>query len=178
MTLGEGYHNFHHQFPQDFRNAIEYYQFDPTKWAILFFSWLGLAYDLKRFPENEIKKGALYMQEKSIASQKAMLNYGTPLNELPVYDWDEFQRLVSDAGKQWVLIEGVLYDVEEFIDKHPGGKKYLSAAIGRDMTAAFNGGVYDHSNGARNLMTSFRIGVLCNGMQVMADDRDETLHSK
>jgi stearoyl-CoA desaturase (delta-9 desaturase) len=24
MTLGEGYHNFHHEFPQDYRNAIRW----------------------------------------------------------------------------------------------------------------------------------------------------------
>lgn len=32
--MGEGYHNFHHQFPMDYRNAIKWYQFDPTKWFI------------------------------------------------------------------------------------------------------------------------------------------------
>lgn len=26
VTLGEGYHNFHHEFPSDYRNAIEWYQ--------------------------------------------------------------------------------------------------------------------------------------------------------
>lgn len=31
LTLGEGYHNFHHEFPNDYRNGIEWYQFDPTK---------------------------------------------------------------------------------------------------------------------------------------------------
>jgi stearoyl-CoA desaturase (delta-9 desaturase) len=31
-TIGEGYHNFHHQFPMDYRNAIKWYQYDPTKW--------------------------------------------------------------------------------------------------------------------------------------------------
>jgi stearoyl-CoA desaturase (Delta-9 desaturase) len=35
VTLGEGYHNFHHEFPQDYRNAIKFYQWDPTKWLIL-----------------------------------------------------------------------------------------------------------------------------------------------
>ncbi|GKT60193.1 acyl-CoA desaturase [Colletotrichum tofieldiae] len=34
ITLGEGYHNFHHEFPSDYRNAIEWYQYDPSKWMI------------------------------------------------------------------------------------------------------------------------------------------------
>lgn len=29
-TIGEGYHNFHHEFPQDYRNAITWNGYDPT----------------------------------------------------------------------------------------------------------------------------------------------------
>jgi stearoyl-CoA desaturase (delta-9 desaturase) len=47
MTIGEGYHNFHHQFPMDFRNAIRWYQYDPTKWFIRVMQWAGLASHLK-----------------------------------------------------------------------------------------------------------------------------------
>lgn len=34
LTNGEGYHNFHHRFPSDYRNGIHWYQWDPTKWLI------------------------------------------------------------------------------------------------------------------------------------------------
>jgi hypothetical protein len=34
VTNGEGYHNFHHKFPSDFRNGMRWYQWDPTKWLI------------------------------------------------------------------------------------------------------------------------------------------------
>lgn len=47
VTIGEGYHNFHHQFPMDYRNAIRWYQYDPTKWFIWVCSVLGLASHLK-----------------------------------------------------------------------------------------------------------------------------------
>jgi hypothetical protein len=47
VTIGEGYHNFHHQFPMDYRNAIKSYQYDPTKWVIWTLSKLGLASHLK-----------------------------------------------------------------------------------------------------------------------------------
>jgi stearoyl-CoA desaturase (delta-9 desaturase) len=169
VTLGEGYHNFHHQFPQDYRNAIKFGQYDPTKWLIIVLSWFGLAYELKQFPTNEVTKGRLFMEEKRIQEQKAKLFFGTPLKDLPIYTWEEFQSLVLNDNKKWVLIEGVLYDVEEFMKEHPGGMKYLSTAVGKDMTTAFNGGIYNHSNGARNLLTSLRVGVLRNGMQVMTE---------
>ncbi len=48
LAHGEGYHNYHHQFAADYRNAIRWYQYDPTKWMIFLFYKLGLAYDLKR----------------------------------------------------------------------------------------------------------------------------------
>ena len=47
VTIGEGYHNFHHQFPMDYRNAIQWYQYDPTKWFIWVCQQLGLASHLK-----------------------------------------------------------------------------------------------------------------------------------
>ncbi|KAI9274167.1 hypothetical protein BY458DRAFT_507403 [Sporodiniella umbellata] len=76
------------------------------------------------------------MKEKKIKAEKAKLNYGTPLKDLPVYTWDEFQSLVLNENKKWILMEGVLYDVKNFMREHPGGVKYLSTAIGKDMTTA------------------------------------------
>lgn len=165
VTLGEGYHNFHHEFPQDYRNAILFYQYDPTKWLIKFFSFFGLAYNLKKFPQNEVVKGQVYMIEKKINKLKETLNWGTPLYDLPVYTWDEFQEQIKE-GKEWILIEGVLYNVSNFVNEHPGGPRYIKASIGKDATTSFNGAVYDHSNGARNLMSTLRVGVLRGGMEV------------
>ncbi|KAI7870832.1 stearoyl-CoA desaturase [Spinellus fusiger] len=176
ITLGEGYHNFHHQFPQDYRNAILYYQYDPTKWLIKILEFFGLAYNLKTFPENEISKGRLQMLEIKLEKEKKSIAYGTPINQLPVYTWNEYQHLVNDCNKPWILIEGILYDLEGF--DHPGGIKYITAGYGKDMTTSFNGGVYNHSNGARNLLSMMRVGVLLNGMEVMDDiSREEEVNS-
>jgi stearoyl-CoA desaturase (delta-9 desaturase) len=174
VTSGEGYHNFHHQFPQDYRNAIKFYQYDPTKWLIKFTSFFGLAYNLKKFPQNEVIKGQVYMVEKKVQKVKDGLNWGIPINKLPVYTWDEFQDLTKKQGKSWILIEGVLYDVTKFIEEHPGGSRYIKSAIGKDVTTAFNGGVYDHSNGARNLMSTMRIGVVRGGMEVESMKKNPT----
>lgn len=72
-TLGEGYHNFHHEFPSDYRNAIEFYQYDPTKIFIYVASLLGFAYDLQYFPRNEIEKGRIQMTQKAINKQRESL---------------------------------------------------------------------------------------------------------
>jgi stearoyl-CoA desaturase (delta-9 desaturase) len=49
-TLGEGYHNFHHTFPTDYRNGVRWYHFDPTKWIVWTLSRVGLTGKLKRIP--------------------------------------------------------------------------------------------------------------------------------
>ncbi|PLN84687.1 acyl-CoA desaturase [Aspergillus taichungensis] len=173
VTLGEGYHNFHHEFPSDYRNAIEWWQYDPTKWAIWTWKKLGLASDLKEFRQNEIEKGRLQQEQKKLDIQRAKLDWGTPLSQLPVMTWDEFQAEAaagdSDRGRDrraLVAIAGVVYDVASFINEHPGGKAFISSAIGKDATATFNGGVYQHSNAAHNLLSTMRVGVLYGGGEV------------
>lgn len=64
FTFGEGYHNFHHQFPRDYRNGIRFYHFDPSKWLINLMSWTGLAYDLKKIDESRILRYRM-MQDKA-----------------------------------------------------------------------------------------------------------------
>ncbi len=165
VTLGEGYHNFHHEFPSDYRNAIKWWQYDPTKWFIWASKQLGLAYDLKQFRQNEIEKGRLQQQQKKLDQKRSTLDWGTPLEQLPVVHWDDF---VADAkdGKALIAIAGVIHDVTDFIKDHPGGKALISSAIGKDATSIFNGGVYQHSNAAHNLLSTMRVGVLRGGMEV------------
>ena len=54
LAHGEGYHNFHHQFANDYRNAIRWYQYDPTKWLIFLLSKIRLTSDLKRISPRVI----------------------------------------------------------------------------------------------------------------------------
>ena len=62
ITNGEGYHNFHHKFPSDFRNGVRWYQWDPTKWLIGVLRMVGLARDLKATPRAVIEKSRLRMR--------------------------------------------------------------------------------------------------------------------
>lgn len=48
LTFGEGYHNYHHTYANDYRNGVRWYQYDPTKWLIWTLSKVGLTYNLKR----------------------------------------------------------------------------------------------------------------------------------
>lgn len=55
LTLGEGYHNFHHRFQIDYRNGVRWYHFDPTKWWVWTLSKLGLTHNLRRVPKDRIE---------------------------------------------------------------------------------------------------------------------------
>ena len=54
FTMGEGYHNYHHEFQWDYRNGVKPWQLDPSKWIIWFLSKLRLTGDLKRVPGERI----------------------------------------------------------------------------------------------------------------------------
>ena len=66
FSYGEGYHNYHHYFPSDYRNGIRWYHFDPTKWLIKVLSIIGLVKDLKKVPEKLILQARSEMQNKRI----------------------------------------------------------------------------------------------------------------
>lgn len=56
LTFGEGYHNYHHTFANDYRNGVRWFQFDPTKWLIWTLNKMGLVHSLKRTDPLTIKK--------------------------------------------------------------------------------------------------------------------------
>jgi len=125
-----------------------------------------LAYDLKTFRSNEIDKGRLQQQQKALDKKRSGLDWGAPLAQLPVISWDDFQTQASANGAALVAIAGVIHDVSPFVADHPGGKTLIKSAIGKDATALFNGGVYEHSNAAHNLLSTMRVGILRGGQEV------------
>ncbi|KAI5481749.1 hypothetical protein MNV49_000026 [Pseudohyphozyma bogoriensis] len=164
VTVGEGYHNFHHEFPQDFRNAIKWYQYDPTKWFIFTCYKLGLASQLKVFPDNEIKKGQYAMKLKELAKESKTIEWPKDSNHLPVLTWDEFREACKT--RELIVIGGFIHDVSKFMDEHPGGRHFIKARLGKDATTAFYGGVYDHSNGSNALLAMLRVGCIEGGYEV------------
>lgn len=55
-TTGEGFHNFHHSFPQDYAASEMGLALNPSKWFIELAAMLGLAYDLKSVSKETIIK--------------------------------------------------------------------------------------------------------------------------
>ena len=167
ITLGEGYHNFHHEFPSDYRNALLWYQYDPTKWVIWIFKQLGLASNLKKFPENEIRKGRYAMERKALDKYGETILWPKDRTQLPIISFEEYQELAKkDNGRQLVLIAGFVHDVSNFIDSHPGGRALLKNQIGKDATVPFHGGVKNHSIAAHNVLAMMRVAICKHGGEV------------
>lgn len=158
VTFGEGYHNFHHEFPLDYRNALKWWQYDPTKCVIFFLLKMGLAWNLKTFSQNAIEQGLLQQQQKKLDAVRLKLQWGALVDELPVWDRAEFNLRAKSEGL--IIILGIVHNVKLFIKEHPGGQALLRASLGKDATTAFNGGVYAHANAAHNLLATMRVAVI------------------
>jgi len=157
LTLGEGYHNFHHEFPQDYRNAIKFYQYDPTKWLINTLYFIGQTYDLQTFGENEIKMGVWQMKKKKVIQEKEKFNKKEDLKELT---WDDIQFEIESTKKKLIVLDNYVLDVSDFND-HPAGGKIFDQYVGKDVSKDLLK-IHNHSDAAKKLQESKRIGILKN----------------
>jgi stearoyl-CoA desaturase (delta-9 desaturase) len=162
-SVGEGYHNYHHEFPSDYRNGPQWYDLDMSKWLIACWEKLTWASHLNRTSSVVIEKCMTHqVLKKSNPGWK-----GEPQNirDLPLLKWDDYVEK-TQQGQSLVAIAGVVHDVTEFMTKHPGGEKILRGAIGKDATAMFHGGVHNHSWNANNLLGEMQVAVVQGGGEV------------
>jgi len=105
ITMGEGYHNYHHSFQRDYRNGILWWQFDPTKWLIRSLSYFKLTKNLYRTPLEHIE---------TARAQLLLSNTTKKLSQQPCSDTmikqlqTEYEALLSKinefslAKRQWM----------------------------------------------------------------------------
>jgi stearoyl-CoA desaturase (delta-9 desaturase) len=160
VTLGEGYHNFHHEFPHDYRNGVVWYHWDPTKWVIRLLSWAGLAWHLIRFPRNELVKARLQVRQEKLDEAKRRVDWGKPIESLPFWTWKEVRSKAEEDERLLIVIDGIVHDCTRFKVQHPGGQRIIEFWNARDATQAFNGDVYNHTKAARNLLAHLRVARL------------------
>jgi len=177
LTLGEGYHNFHHEFASDYRNGFMWYHYDPTKWLIRLLEIVGFARNLGRVPNEVIARSrdSMSARKHELALQELRAKLDSADNKLAVtkrMKWCEIEDRCSKGEKLIVVDKYVLdlmrpirtgkgytHDDKEMIwfNKHPGGAKILDQYIGKDATDAMTGGVHSHSQAAFNLLGHLRV---------------------
>lgn len=105
ITYGEGYHNYHHIFENDYRNGIRWWHFDPSKWFIKAMNVIGLTTNLRTVPEEKIKAAKWKMQKQR--AKQALLNLPDKSEVLGQLE-EEYQHLVEEF-KHFVEIKGTYF---------------------------------------------------------------------
>jgi stearoyl-CoA desaturase (Delta-9 desaturase) len=101
LTWGEGYHNYHHAFQADFRNGVRWWQYDPSKWVINLFAWVGLAYDRRRTPTFKIERARLQMQLRRLSRLAEAGGGPETWREVLEREYQRFRETVS----QWQEVQ-------------------------------------------------------------------------
>jgi stearoyl-CoA desaturase (delta-9 desaturase) len=97
--------------------------------------------------------------QRQLENRRHKISWGTPLDDLPAISIAQYIDYVGN-GRSLIIINGIVYDVSNFIDDHPGGATQLQTNIGKDCTKLFHGGVYAHSNAAINLLSTMQIALI------------------
>lgn len=108
LTFGEGYHNYHHTFANDYRNGIRWYHFDPTKWLIWTLNKLGLASSLKRVDAYTIKKRMVLERQNLLLERLCTIWYVKK---------DELEKTVQETSARIVAKISDLNRLKEHYQK-------------------------------------------------------------
>ncbi|CAG8492503.1 6124_t:CDS:2 [Funneliformis mosseae] len=158
MTNGEGYHNFHHEFPKDFRNGYRLFDWDPSKWIIfLLHTFTNQVPSVTRVPDNEVQKAIANMELYRAQEKRQKCDWGVDSSLLPVITYEEYKQRQESEGKEWLLVDEFVLDVSSFKEAHPGGAKVLKNYYGKDSTKAFYGGLNMHTKAARTMTAMLRV---------------------
>ena len=119
LTYGEGYHNYHHIFQNDYRNGIRWWQWDPTKWLIAACARIGLARNLNRVPDFRIQRA---MVDAQFARARRELDERTGNETLRELLEREYQ-LFTESINQWRALQSERYErkvseIEDALEAH------------------------------------------------------------
>ncbi|KIW17998.1 hypothetical protein PV08_02285 [Exophiala spinifera] len=87
------------------------------------------------------------LRERSSAALSETRNYdGCIFDKVKIYDYYPLQLLIlgrsnirqhSSRQSCWLIISGIVYDVTNFVDSHPGGASLILKYAGKDATQAY-----------------------------------------
>jgi stearoyl-CoA desaturase (delta-9 desaturase) len=138
LTFGEGYHNYHHTFANDYRNGIRWFHFDPTKWMIWTLHKLGLAHGLKRMDSVTIEK-RIVTESKEILLDK--------IKKTCIAKKEELEKTVHEMADQIVAkIAEFNHLKQEYLQKK-------QERLGRDIVKKLR---YEIRNLKRSLKQDWR----------------------
>ena len=117
ITMGEGWHNNHHDYPSSARNGFFWWEFDMTYYFLKVLSWFGLVWDLRQPPETILANEKAPTQ-KMIDKCAIYIADGFPVDRIAAnihHRWadshlmEDFRKL---ARSKWDDAEAYLADIE------------------------------------------------------------------
>jgi stearoyl-CoA desaturase (Delta-9 desaturase) len=111
LTNGEGYHNFHHRFPSDYRNGIAWYQWDPTKWLIWGLHLVKMTDKLHRIPPHLILRAR--MEVDAIDAEKHLQRIAPHLGTSWREHLDAARIKMEHALAQWAETKAKIRDLKQ-----------------------------------------------------------------
>ena len=112
FTMGEGYHNYHHEFQWDYRNGVKPWQLDPSKWIIWALSKIGMTSGLKRVPNERILLAEAKETKKQLNDQislfrESLTNSASEIVEQSLASLEEIgDRLNEISNELQTAIQG------------------------------------------------------------------------
>ena len=103
FTMGEGYHNYHHEFQWDYRNGVKPWQLDPSKWIIWTLSKIGLTSDLKRVPSERILLAETKETKRQVNDQisifrESLASSASELKEQTLSSLEQLQERLNEIS--------------------------------------------------------------------------------
>ena len=122
ITYGEGYHNYHHLFQNDYRCGIRWWHLDINKWFISTCALLGLVKNRKRAPAFKVLRARLSMEFKKAARKLERPGVSARLKAQFDFEYAQFM----DTVKEWQQLQ------MERVQAH---RKRLAKRIGAETNA-------------------------------------------
>lgn len=88
---------------------------------------------------------------------------GSSSSSLPIFSVEDVQQH-NKEGDAWITHRGKVYDVSDFLERHPGGKDILLSYAGQDVTTLMTQeDIHEHTSFAYGWLGKYQIGRLkCN----------------
>lgn len=76
---------------------------------------------------------------------------------LPTYSMEDVSKHAVEKDA-WMVIEGFVHDITDFLVEHPGGKDILMDHLGKDSTDAFNSEqIHAHGTAAFHMLARYPV---------------------
>lgn len=89
---------------------------------------------------TNLKISRMERKDQALAQNENVASFPKPeVNTENLREIDRLELALHHTREDcWVVIDGYVYDITSFIDKHPGGDTIMTAYAGRDVTEHFN----------------------------------------